>query len=368
MTHASIVLLTLSLSASTLAQAPAANPPAKQDAVPPSAAPKVTEDVIRTALSLIPRPNDSYGAALATMVESFPAYQGDGQPITEDLVIHATDATAVLFMELGRAWTKVNSDSTVTVHQTIADGNMQELERNDGSILAIARPIAATVADRLHARGGEVQEVPFARDGVAFFVHIDNPLAGLTRVQCNGIVSATHTICPRLILKWNDLDPSSPLGETPFPLYMLDAKSATMQRVVEWCMPGEPITTIGTFIEPSASSVVNACCAYRTAMGIASTGARQPRARMLPIAAEDNAPFVAPSVLTIADGSYPLARSLRLVFITPKGTEVPRHIRQFLRFIWSEDGQDIVAQLKLVPPDIAQILPQLGTPDNNIWK
>jgi phosphate transport system substrate-binding protein len=337
-----------------------------QQSPPPSAG--AAADAIRLAVEKVPKSTDPYGAELGAMVESFPVYRGDGRIITEDIVIYGTESTAVLLMEVGRAWTKMNPESIVTVHQTVTSSDLAALERPDTSFASVARPLTAGELSRLQARGSTVHQVPIARDGVAIYVHVDNPIAGLTRRQCNGIVSATHSMHPELVLDWRDLDPNSPLGDQQFPLYMLDARSSTTIRITEWCMPGEPITTIGTFIEHSASSVVNACCAYRTAMGIASTSARQPRARMVPLAVEDGGPFVPPTSLTIADGSYPLTRSLNLVFRTPKGGEVPIHFREFLRFLWSEDGQDVVARLKIVPPDSARIPPQLGSPIDGIWK
>ncbi len=324
-------------------------------------------DAIRLAAEKIPKPIDPNQAELDAMVESFPTYRSGGRMISEDIVITGTESTALILMEVGRAWTAVNPQSIVTVRQTTTAGDYAALERSDTTIAAIARPLTDPELDRLRARGKEVHEVPIARDGVAIYVHADNPIAGLTRRQCNGILSATHLLHPALVLEWRDLDPNSPLGDQSFPLYLQDARSSTMTRITEWCMPGESLTTIETFIEHGASSVVNACCAYRTAMGVASTSARQPRARMVPLAEEAEGPFVPPTALTIADGSYPLCRTLNLVFLTPKGSEVPEHIREFLRFFWSEDGQSVVARVKLVPPDAKKIPPQLGTLKDGVW-
>lgn len=328
---------------------------------------RAATDAMRLAVEKLPKPIDLHQAELDAMVESFPTFRGGAHQISEDIVVTGTESTALILMGVGRAWTAINPESIVTVHQTTTSGDTAALERMDTTIAAIARPLTAEELNRLRARGKEVHEVPIARDGVAIYVHVDNPLAGLTRRQCNGILSATHLLHPALILDWHDLDPNSPLGDQSFPLYIQDSRSATMTRITEWCMPGESLTTIETFIEHSASSVVNACCAYRTAMGIASTSARQPRARMVPLAEEAEGPFVPPTALTIADGSYPLCRTLNLVFLTPKGSEVPQHIREFLRFFWSQDGQNVVARLKLVPPDIKKIPPQLGTPKDGAW-
>jgi phosphate transport system substrate-binding protein len=89
---------------------------------------------------------------------------------------------------------------------------------------------------------------------------------------------------------------------------------------------------------------------------------------MVPLANEDGGPFVAPSVTAINDGSYPLTRSLNLVVVTDKDGTVPQHILAFLRFLWSQDGQDVVASSKLVPPDPATIPPALGSPVDGSWR
>jgi phosphate transport system substrate-binding protein len=141
-----------------------------------------------------------------------------------------------------------------------------------------------------------------------------------------------------------------------------------MQRLAGWCMPGEPLTTIGATIEPSSSSVVNACCAYRNAMGVASTGAEQVRARIVPLSAADGGPFILPTVSNIINGSYPLARSLSLVVVTGKDGSIPQHVVEFLRFLWSEDGQDVVGQSRLIPADPTAVPPVLGQPTDGRWR
>jgi len=334
----------------------------------PPASERPSEEALRLAIANLAKPGDSYSSEVAAMVESFPAYENHEPVLTEDILIDCSDTTAVLMMEAGRAWTKIHPQSDVAVKPRVLEGELASLTRTPNALLAIPRSVTPDELARFQANGGTLHEVPIARDAVAIFVHVDNPIAGLTRRQCNGIFSSSHSMISELILDWRDLDPTSPLGEQKFPLYMLDSRSATMKRITEWCMPGETITTIDTFVEHTGSSVVNACCAYRTAMGVASTSLQQPRARMVPLSSEDNGPFVAPTTRTIADGSYPLCRPINLVFVTPKGVAVPEHIRQFLRFLWSQDGQAIVARLQMVPPDVTKIPTQLGAPVAGVWK
>ena len=94
--------------------------------------------------------------------------------------------------------------------------------------------------------------------------------------------------------------------------------------------------------------MVNACCAYRSAIGIAGYMNRQRRANMLPVSEGMGKPAVAPTFRTIRDGSYPMSRPLNLVLLAADEAGVPPMTLDFLKFVWSESGQDTVASLKAV--------------------
>jgi phosphate transport system substrate-binding protein len=346
--------------AGTVAQVPVGEPP-------PAPLPAGV-DALAKAVDALPKPGEAYGREVSALVDAFPTYLGDGTQHEDDIVIEASDSTAVCLVRVAKAWALLQPQCEVTVHQSSTTRGMRALLEGRTTMVAMSRPLKPDEVERLQAGGGTAHQVPIARDGVAVFVHCDNPIAGLTRRQCNAIFSATHTMTPELVLRWDDLDPASPLGEEFFPLYMRDIRTGTMQRLMEWCMPGEPLTTIGVFVEASPSSVVNACCAYRNAIGVSSSGAAQARSRMLPLAEADGGPYIAPTVSAIADGTYPLARQLSLVVVTDKDGAVPPHVLAFLRYLWSEDGQDIVGQSRLVPADRTKIPPVLGEPVDDHWR
>jgi ABC-type phosphate transport system substrate-binding protein len=200
--------------------------------------------------------------------------------------------------------------------------------------------------------GRKVLQVPIALDGVCIFVNADNPLPAITRDQLNGIFAITHSLTKEPILRWSDLDPKSPLGDTFMPLYMVPTTHGTMQDFMQWAMPEEQLQTILRNEEPGPSSVVNACCAYPAAIGISSYANRQPRARMVPVSEGLGKPAVAPDFRTIRDHSYPLTRSLNLVLLAPSESEVPPLQLDFLKFAWSESGQDTCATLGVVVADL----------------
>jgi ABC-type phosphate transport system substrate-binding protein len=76
---------------------------------------------------------------------------------------------------------------------------------------------------------------------------------------------------------------------------------------------------------------------------------------MLALEALDGSGFVPPDDESIRAGRYPLARSLRIYFVDDPARPNPA-ARQLLRFLVSEDGQDILGQLgqKTLSPGQAQ--------------
>ncbi len=62
------------------------------------------------------------------------------------------------------------------------------------------------------------------------------------------------------------------------------------------------------------------------------------------LAVQDRGPFVAPSRESFQARTYPLVRSIYIYLNRKPGTALEPKLREFLRFILSRDGQEIVAQ------------------------
>ena len=62
------------------------------------------------------------------------------------------------------------------------------------------------------------------------------------------------------------------------------------------------------------------------------------------LAADDGGPYVAPSRASFADRSYPLVRSIYIYLNRAPNAPLDPKLREFLRFVLSRDGQEIVAR------------------------
>ena len=296
---------------------------------------------------------NGYDTEVSDVVKRFPEYLSKTPPFEGTLRISGSSSMAQLLNGLATGYESIYPDVKVVVKQGGSSKGLAALRAGECDMAAVSRDLTPDEVNGLEsATGRKVFQVAIALDAVCIFVNADNPLPALTRDQLNGIFAITHSLAKDPILRWSDLDPKSPLGDAFMPLYMLPTTHGTMQDFMRWAMPDEQLQTITRNEEPGPSSVVNACCAYPAAMGISGYANRQPRARMVPVSEGLGKPAVPPDFRTIRDHSYPLTRSLNLVLLAPSESEVPPLQLDFLKFAWSESGQDTCATLGVVVADL----------------
>ena len=352
--------------------APVAAPASPSDATQggaPSAVEPIKGSDLDKALRALATTSVRYAADVGDMVVAFPSYAMSSARPEGELNILGSDTMGPMLSSVGIAYQRIYPKTSIGVSQGGSAVGLAALEAGTCDLAAVAGVVTAEEQARIaKATKKQVFVVPVAQGAACVYINADNPLRCITRKQCNGLFSMTHSMTSAPILRWSELDPASPLGNALPSLYINSANSGTLQVFTDWCMPGEQLTTIGMYMERGPSSVVNACCAYRDVIGISSYANRQPRARALPIDMEDGKPPVEPSVANIRSGAYPMSRPLNMVFLAPDAKQIPVNVREFLRFLLSEDGQDTIAAVGNIPAEPTNLPEFLGKPVNDIWQ
>jgi phosphate transport system substrate-binding protein len=84
--------------------------------------------------------------------------------------------------------------------------------------------------------------------------------------------------------------------------------------------------------------------------------------RVLPLAEKEGAPFVAPTQTNAMNGSYPLWRHLLIYVNKAPNKPLDPLVKEFIKFIYSKEGQAIVIKDGFFPlpqPMIEKELPKL---------
>ena len=384
--HSAPAIAILALAAGTLAVAP---PPAAAPDAPAAPAVKVaplpvagpagkakpspeqptSDSEMAKALARLAAAHQRYTQELSDMVTAFPSYHPSSSIAEGSLHVAGSDTMGPMLASVAIGFQQVYPKFRVNVEQGGSATGIEMLKAGTCDIASVARRLTEQeMGDIAQATHQQVFVVQVGMGAACVYVNADNPLPSMTRSNCNGLFSMSHSMTPAPILRWNQVDKASPLGAIFPPLYVTSRASGTLQVFMDWCMPGEELTTIGCYIERGPSSVVNACCAYREAIGISGFANRQPRARAVAIDAEDGRGPIEPTVANIRNGTYPMSRPLNMVFVATDREHIPAGIREFLRYLLSEDGQDTVADVGNIPAEASQMTDLLGTPVNEVWQ
>lgn len=193
-------------------------------------------------------------------------------------------------------------------------------------------------------------------DMLAIYVNKDNPVQGLTLPQIDAIFSKTRKGgFPRDITSWGDVGLTGAWARRPISLYGRNSASGTYGYLKEHALfKGDYKDSVKE--QPGSSSVVQACASDRYAIGYSGIGYKTADVRAVPLTAEEGEPLVEATPENAYTGEYPLARFLFAYTNYKPGSQLDPLRREFIKYIFSKQGQQDVVKdgYYPVPAAIAQ--------------
>lgn len=210
---------------------------------------------------------------------------------------------------------------------------------------------AAEVAQFRRKYGYPPTEIKVAADALAVYVERRNPVAGLTLTQLDGIFSRTQRRGGDLIDTWGGAGLAGEWAARPIALYGYGPGDGVHQTFREQVLEGGEFR-LSLRYEPAGSSIVQGVASDPSAVGCASVFFACRRVRAVPLAGPDGQ-FYAPTPENVAARRYPLRRFLYVCVNKRPGRPLDRPAAEFLRFLLSREGQQIVAADGNIPLDAA---------------
>jgi phosphate transport system substrate-binding protein len=201
-----------------------------------------------------------------------------------------------------------------------------------------SRKIKQEELDEAIANGVHPVEFIIARDAIAVIVNPENPVNQLTLKQISDIYSGKIT-------NWNEVD-----GEDrPIVKLSRETNSGTHVYFLETVVRlgnsnDETLFSMDTLLLPSSEGIIAEVRQNQNAIGYDGLGYVPDDLKLIAIAKEVNK-YVLPSISTVNDKSYPIARDLYM-YTNGEPTGV---VREYIDWILSEEAQQIVAELGFVP-------------------
>ncbi|MGE0756057.1 MAG: PstS family phosphate ABC transporter substrate-binding protein [Pirellulaceae bacterium] len=200
-------------------------------------------------------------------------------------------------------------------------------------------------------------------DMLAVFVNKDNPLPSLTLPQVDAMFSSTRRLgYPNDIRTWGQLGLDGDWREKPMSLYGRNAASGTYGFFKEKAL-GEGDFKNDVKEQPGSAAVIQGVAGDRSGIGYAGIGYQTPNVRAIGLAQDDKASVITPTPENAYTGKYPLARFLLMYVNYKPGTQLEPLRREFIRYIFSKQGQEAVVKDGYYPvtaPMARRALEQVG--------
>ena len=187
-----------------------------------------------------------------------------------------------------------------------------------------------------------------AIDAIGIFVHQDNPIKGLNFHQIDAMFSATLRCGEsQFITNWRQLGIESDWSERNLQLFGRNSVSGTYGYFKSNALCGGDFKT-RVNEQPGSASVVQSVASTISGVGYSGIGYRVAGVRLVPIA-KSGQDYVRPTRENILSGRYPLSRYLYVYVNKDPDKPLSPIEAEFIRFIFSAQGQALVAKDGYVP-------------------
>jgi phosphate transport system substrate-binding protein len=246
-------------------------------------------------------------------------------------------------VNLALAWAEKYQNDHPEIRISVTGGGsgtgIASLINGTVDIANASRQIKEEEVAEAKANGIEPLEHIIARDAIAVIVNPENPVSELTLKQISDIYSGKIT-------NWSEV------GGEDRPIVRLsrETNSGTHVYFLETVLrlgskEDKTLFSMDTLLLPSSEGIIAEVRQNPNAIGYDGLGYVPKDLKMIAIAEQDGGAYVLPSIATVNDKTYAIARDLYM-YTDGEPTGI---IKEYLDWIFSPEAQEIVAKLGFVP-------------------
>lgn len=196
-------------------------------------------------------------------------------------------------------------------------------------------------------------------DALAIYVNKDNPIKGLTLVEADAIFSKTRRGgAKKDISTWGNLGLKGDWTKRNISLYGRNSASGTYGYFKKKALfKGDYKNEVKE--QPGSASVVQGITEDRYGIGYSGVGYKTSGVKILPLSKKNDGKFYDGSYENVLSGKYPLSRYLWIYINKKPNSELEPLLKEFLKYVLSKEGQEIVIKDGYLPLPFSAVEKQL---------
>jgi phosphate transport system substrate-binding protein len=208
----------------------------------------------------------------------------------------------------------------------------------------MSRDMKGAEIDKFEAKFGyKPTKIRVALDGLAVYVNKDNPVEKMTFQQLDSIFSSTRKRGGKDAQTWGDLGLTGEWASKPISIYGRNSASGTYGYFKEHALSnGDYKNSVKE--QPGSSSVVQGVSEDKYAIGYSGVGYTTSGVKTVKLAEKEGGEYFGESYETVLSRQYPLSRFLNVYVNKSPNKPLDPLVREFLAFVLSKEGQEIVVK------------------------
>jgi len=250
--------------------------------------------------------------------------------------------TTNLVAHLAAEFRRMYPDVTLQVTASPLSIGPAALLEGRADLVPMSRPLTPEEVQSFTTKYGyPPTAIKVAADALAIYVGKKNPVPGLTLGQLDGIFSQAQRSGTRSIETWGQVGLTGGWTDLPITFYGYGPEDGAHQIFRQQVLHDDPFR-LALRAEGGGSSIVQGVAADPGAIGFASIFFACKAVRVVPLAGADGR-FYAPTAENVRNRNYPLGRFLYICVNKPPRQPFGGPAAEFLRFLLSREGQQLVA-------------------------